>query len=225
MRGANPPFLPRLQARPLPSVTRGVPRHRRHESLFLGARYQPFPVPAWCDASPHFLSALGLLVPVVQNQLARVRNQPFPGRARLEPPSHFCSRGARGASTPLPAQADHPSAEHPRRQRPLPDCAARRESLLSGRVARAPLSCARGPPETAVLPRTRRVPPSRAVFPHPKKGVPTRGPRGLHWTWRGSPLRAVCFQTAHGVVPTRGQHAVNWARRGSDPAELYPEKD
>ena len=56
-----PLFCPRCRARALSSCARGAPRRRRHEPLFLGARYQPSPVRVWRDASPHFLSAPGLL--------------------------------------------------------------------------------------------------------------------------------------------------------------------
>ncbi|XDB67268.1 hypothetical protein AB1E18_019634 [Capra hircus] len=54
-------FCPRCRARALFSCARGASRRRRHEPLFLDARYQPSLARLWRDASPHFLSAPGLL--------------------------------------------------------------------------------------------------------------------------------------------------------------------
>ena len=207
-RGASPPtpplllFCPCCRARALSSCARWAPRRRRHEPLFLGARYQPSPVGVWRDASPHFLSAPGLVAGRCKTPLAA-------RAAGHEPP-----RSSRAPHTSIPAgpaRREHPQETFlPARTIPPPSTRDASAPFLTTRCGASPcfLGAWRelpflalpGPPGTGVLPRSRRVPQSRAVFPQLLR--------------RGSPLAGPAASTGHGRAPLREPCALSSARSG-----------
>ena len=210
---APPSFLPTLQGASSPCA-RGAPRRRRHEPLFLGARISALSCAPVARREPPLLECVrppgrAVKTPVAACAArhespglpAHVQGQPFSGNARHEHPATPSLLAWRSTSTPVPAsearapagnfpaRGDHPSSQHARRKRPLPDT-RRCPNPASGRVVQGPFVALLEPPGSGVLPLTRRVPQSKAMFPQ----LPRRGS-----TLVGSPA-----STGHGAVPYRG---------------------
>lgn len=160
---------------------------------------------------------------------------PMPSTTHRWVPTH-----GRGALI-LARRGPHPSAGRPQ---PLTDGSPTRGPGILTRILRVlksrrpgALNSARSGPHPRYVhpePCTRLPEPSLhtkgspiegRVLSAPKKGVPTLGPRGLHWAWRGShrgpsalirvrrgPHSLAARSTAHGGALTRGARALKHAQ-------------